>query len=442
MRWSLVAPVVVCALLACGGGGAPQPGPGDGIQVVLSSVPLITSPDSAVAADGTAWFAWAEGTPGDEFVAAAAVDPSGRVTRSDLPRSADRRVQRETRLVTLGTQPLLAWYSLADDGIGRVHVAARAAGSWRAELQAESAPGAQLQLVGLPGGEALLMWFQAQPGAQALVAARRTAAGVWSEPAAVASLPAQLGAFGKLRVAVAGDGSVMAVWPEAASDTGPFRLRSVWFDAAAGRWQVPVAVAAVEPAVGDPAIAALPGGGWLAAWTTGDASGAQALRAAPWQGGSWAAQATTLDTPGGGEPRELHFVAQDGGVRLLWTALAAGPSSNAVATAGFDAAGRSWSAPVRIWAGGSGQPVVLRAAGTGAGPVTVAWALDQGDHDGPHWARQLPGGAWQPAAVLDASREGWLADLAQAPSGELVFSWVRFEAGGRLDLVIRRFAPR
>jgi len=44
--------------------------------------------------------------------------------------------------------------------------------------------------------------------------------------------------------------------------------------------------------------------------------------------------------------------------------------------------------------------------------------------------------------VLDASREGWLADLAQAPSGELVFSWVRFEAGGRLDLVTRRFAPR
>lgn len=437
---SLVALLAGCMLNACGGGGSAPVPPAPVQQVEIASLSLITAPRVALASDGTAWLVWAEGRFGDENLGAAAVEPSGHVSRSTLSAGAGL-VQRDAQIVVPGARPLVAWRSLTNDGGLRIHVAARAADTWQTELQVEALAG-DFQLIGVPGGSAVLLWFQAAgPGRSALMAARRSASGAWAGPDQVVDMAAEAGP-GPLRAAAADDGSLMTLWLEAraaaGADAGGYRLNSARFDALAGRWEPPVPVAADRNVGGHPAIVALRSGGWLAAWIQGPPEGPGVLQVKPWQRGAWAAAGTPLDGGEGHSAREVHLAARGSGAQVFWTTVAADSSTGSIHSVRWDSADAPGSAPVRLFGGRSGQPVALRVATREGGATLAAWAVDPGDGRGPYWTRQDAAGAWQSPAVLDEGLNAALADVAARPTGDAVVAWYRYVPGGLQDVVVRR----
>jgi hypothetical protein len=264
-------------------------------------------------------------------------------------------------------------------------------------------------------------WFDAagRPASHEL-RVNRTVAGMQSHPA----------------VAVDADGAAWFAWQSFGQDgdAGAVVARRFAADGAPGP---EIAVnRRREGHQGEVALAALPEGGVLAAWTSAEAQA----------GGAPHTRVLARRLDGDGPEFELEagaqrslpaLAARPGGAAAAWARVEAGRSG--VALQLLDAAGRPDGPELRT--GASAEAVEPSLAADAAGRLFLAWMEPAGEGYAVHLQRFDAAGAPLGAAErVAATEEGWLAGVAvtAAPDGRHLVAWNREGADGS-DVVAARF---
>ncbi len=426
--------------MACGGG-TTAPGPAPAYMTVIESVPLIIAPRIAAGPDGVAWLAWTEGGPGRESLAAASVDRTGRVSRSALSPELEG-AQRDAQIIVRGSTPVVAWRAYTAAGV-RVRAAAPVNGVWTDEFDAGASYDGGVHLLPLRDGSASLVWQQGElMGAPALMAARRSAAGVWSSPVRVAGMPLGM-VMGAPRQAEAPDRSLALIWTEARRETSstlePQVLMMSRLDPASGSWGTPAPVDSDNgPYYYHYDIAATAQSGWMVVWITGTPDRQPALLSKRWAGGAWDTTPARVDLGEDHTLRDLALGASDAEIHITWAGLPEFTSPATLRAARFDGARGVWSAPSLLGSAARGYPQQPRLVSAGSGSAVVAWSVQDEGNAGPFLTSLSTTGRWAAPSVLEPGRDGFAPDLALFEARDLATAWYRYTPLGRLEIVVRR----
>ncbi|HSB62117.1 MAG TPA: hypothetical protein VLI67_10380 [Vicinamibacteria bacterium] len=433
-RWPWAALATAGSLFACGGDGGPEAfrwraaerisgGPGDAL-----------APDAAMDASGNAVAVWHQDAPEGRSRVWAARQPRGGPW--EAPVALDPGEAEFARFPRVAVDPagnaVAVWSRI--EGSPAVWASRFLAGrGWSPpeRLTAAGEPGWFPDLALDPGGDGIVVWQSDRPTGVTIRAAR-WAGGHWESPRTIQRPLPETG--GSPRVAVAADGTAVAVWHEL--QAGTFRIWANRFRPGAG-WATAEPISPPEAREGalfaDVAMDAL--GNAVAVWQRWAAPGLWDVVAARLEPARGWGPATTVaaSRPSGEFPR----VAMD-------------PGGNALAV-WRDATGGSvfgvWAARFRRDRGW-GQTVLLQSnVGTGAdlpqvaldgtGNGLAAWRRPEADRVSIFAARFLDDAGWDvplvvasgPRAGTDLGNVGPVA-LALGPGGGAVAAWAQGDAGG------------
>jgi hypothetical protein len=427
---TVIAHLLVGSLLAaCGGGGAADPPASNESGVVASGVPLIGSLQLAASDGGPAWVVWGEGDVTADSIAAAAVDPSGMVSRSIVfPRTPG--AQRDVQVKISGSVPVVAWRSYAEFGNSvHVRVSAYAAGRWNDELVAPASLYGAPQLIVQPDGTLSLLWQRTgAAGSSELVFSKRSSAGQWSTPVVVAT--AQSGIeMGIPRHAAAVGGSMLALWTEAPVSTSsapqPQVLLASRFDPSAGAWEAAAPVDSQNGLYYVPDVAPAANGEWVVVWKSGTPSRQPSLLSRRWVGGAWA-DPVRIDAGADHSIREVTLSSDGQFMQLVWTGLSEFISPGNVRTSTFDTVQSSWSPIALLGHAARGYPQRPRLTSAAGGRAVAVWEVTQGDIGGPFVAERATSGAWGASRLLVPGVEtGFVADVVLPSASGAVALWYR-----------------
>lgn len=412
-------------LASCGGSSSSEDTPTSAMQwseaVTVQRASGISGPAlAAMAADGTATLLWNRYIgPGGVYTPTAARSRN-TVAWTD-PVELDREPATQQSVVLALPQtaatPLAVWSRLDLQSSGVLRAAPFGA-SWEApeSLPTNTTP-AEEAFTGSAKGEFFGIWREYDDVLFTLVAARRTAAGLWLRTTALAitSLPSV-----EAQPAIAADdaGNAMALWVEGS----PARIYAARLPVDQRDWSGAIVIDAGQAPAQWPRIVSVGGGQFAATWEQTD-NGRRSLHAAHFDGSRWSAPAPldsgNADGAGGarlasnGQGQAMAVWARNEGVSFsFWSAT-------------FDAAG--WREPLRLVAP---SLEYLRSSPTAAvdrmGDQFVAWTALRGDRSTVEYVHRPKGGdGWTaPVRLWEGAMQPAEPSFAMNGDGQAVVAWV------------------
>jgi hypothetical protein len=302
---------------------------------------------------------------------------------------------------------------------------AAAAPSWLAPSDLSAAGGqANEPAVAIgPGGDAIAVWRVFEAGGATIVAANRPPGGPWEPPVPI-STPGLESFSPTVIVDAAGEATV--VWEVEEDETETIGVVAA-SRTAGGVWGPPQAIGSEGEAVEQPTqLTGDDAGEMIAAWTREEGGHSVVEVASRPPGGGWSAPAPiSLAGEEAHEPRIA--LNQAGDAAAIWEASA---GVEEVARAAWRPAGGAWGAPALVTAAGeeAAFPVVGLDAG---GDLTAVWERTDATNFVIREADRTGGGSWStPRRLSPSGVDSFAPELAVDPGDDATAAWERSSSGG------------
>jgi hypothetical protein len=303
--------------------------------------------------------------------------------------------------------------------------ASAATGAWYREPSDISPSGRDAfvpQVATGKGGLTIAVWIGFDGANDVIQAAAGLDGRAWKPPVTLSAAGRNASAP---QVAVAADGSAVAVW---ARSNGTDTVIQAATRSAAGVWGAPQTLSAGGQNAETPTVATAPDGTATAVWDRFDGSTYIAQVSSRRPGHAWSSP-HNLSATGLTATAEEVAVAPDGRVTAAWVEIDAGQYT---VQAAVGSPGGPWSTPKDLSAPGQaglGPRVAVAPDGT----ATVVWYRSDGANLVIQAASHPVGGAWSsPQTISQSGRDSQGPRLAVAPNGTATAVWWRFDGANQV----------
>ncbi len=388
-----------------------------------------TSPQVAVAPDGSTTIVWTRSTDtGNSAVQAATRAAGARTFTAPVDVSAPGQEAGAPQIAVAGNGAVTAvWQRLTDNGTWVVQAADRAPGATTFDpptnLTATAHAAFDPQVAVAADGSATAVWTRIDDTGHSVVQGATRVGGTKAF-----SAPADLSAGGRNasapQVAVAADGSATAVWVRR-NDDNNWVVQAATRAAGTDTFPTPATLSAPGRNAFDPQVASTPDGATTVVWTRHNDAGPSVVQAAARPAG---AGTFTGPVDVSAEGRNTYnpqiAVAADGTTTVVWQRLT-DAGSHLVQTAYRGGGGAAFTTPATLSTVGQ-DAISPQVAVSGDGTTRVVWTSDAGGYTVQTAARAA--GADGFGAPVSLSAPGPDADNPQVAGATV--AWQRRDTAG------------